>query len=111
MLNRPNRHSLTPPTMATRTAPKKPAKKSSAAKAAKKRAVSPIPAGFHTVTPHLICAGAADAIEFYKKAFGAKEVTRMPTPDGKLMHAQITIGDSQVMLFDENLQWGSLGPK
>jgi PhnB protein len=77
----------------------------------KPKAVSPIPAGFHTVTPHLICAGASDAIEFYKQAFGAKEVSRMPTPDGKLMHAQITIGDSQVMLFDENLQWGSLGPK
>jgi len=65
----------------------------------------------HCVTPHLICAGAADAIEFYKKAFGAVELTRMPGAQGKLMHASIRIGDSTVMLADEMPEWGSLGPK
>lgn len=65
----------------------------------------------HTVTPHLVCAGAADAIEFYKRAFGAKEFGRMPGPDGKLMHASIQIGDSHLMLADEFPEWGSMGPK
>jgi uncharacterized glyoxalase superfamily protein PhnB len=64
-----------------------------------------------SVTPHLVCAGAADAIEFYKKAFGAVEVARLPGPQGKLMHAVIRIGDSAVMLVDENPEWGMLGPK
>jgi uncharacterized glyoxalase superfamily protein PhnB len=65
----------------------------------------------HSVTPHLVCAGAADAIEFYKKAFGAVELARLPGPQGKLMHAVIRIGDSAVMLVDENPEWGMLGPK
>lgn len=69
------------------------------------------PAITHTVTPHLVCAGAADAIEFYKKAFGAVEMMRLPGHSGKLIHASIRIGDSTVMLVDENPQWGSLGPK
>src|SRR5215218_10061430 len=73
--------------------------------------VKKIPDGMHSVTPHLVCAGAAEAIEFYKKAFGATESARMPGPDGKLMHAAVAIGDSQVMLVDENPQWGMLGPK
>lgn len=64
-----------------------------------------------TVTPHLICAGAADAIEFYKKAFGATETFRLPGPDGRLMHGAIQIGDSMVMLVDEMPEWGALGPK
>jgi uncharacterized glyoxalase superfamily protein PhnB len=69
--------------------------------------VKPIPKGMHTVTPHLICKGAADAIEFYKKAFGAVEISRFPTPDGtKLMHAMIGISDSMVMLVDESPEWG-----
>ena len=72
--------------------------------------VKPIPDGMHTVTPHLICAGAAEAIEFYKKAFNAVEVSRIPGPEGKLMHAMIRIGDSPVMLVDEFPQWGSMGP-
>ena len=76
-----------------------------------KSLVKPIPDGMHTVTPHLICAGAADAIEFYKKAFKAVEIQRLPGPGGKLMHAMIRIGDSVVMLVDENPQWGLLGPK
>jgi PhnB protein len=71
----------------------------------------PIPQGMQSVTPHLICAGAADAIEFYKKAFGAVEAARLPGPGGKLMHAMIRIGDSAVMLVDEMPEWGALGPK
>ena len=73
--------------------------------------VKPIPDGMHTVTPHLICAGAADAIEFYKIAFNAVEAGRLPGPNGKLMHAMIRIGDSPVMLVDEMPEWGALGPK
>ncbi len=73
--------------------------------------VKPIPEGMRTVTPHLVCAGAADAIEFYKKAFGAVEAARLPGPDGKLMHAMIRVGDSAIMLGDEAPQWGALGPK
>lgn len=73
--------------------------------------VNPIPEGFRTVTPHLVCAGASEAIDFYKKAFGATEVTRMPGPDGKLMHAQIKIGDSTIMLVDEFPGFGCVGPK
>ncbi|MGH8555151.1 MAG: VOC family protein [Gammaproteobacteria bacterium] len=73
--------------------------------------VKPVPEWMHTVTPHLICAGAADAIEFYKEAFDAVEMARMPGPQGKLMHACIQIGDSVVMLVDEFPEWGSFGPK
>lgn len=73
--------------------------------------VKPIPDGMHSVTPHLVCAGAAEAIEFYKKAFGAVELSRLPGPGGKLMHAMIRIGDSAVMLVDEFPDWGSFGPK
>lgn len=71
----------------------------------------PIPQGMHTVTPHLVCNGAADAIEFYKQAFGAVEAARLPGPDGKLLHAMILIGDSPVMLVDEFPDFGSFGPK
>ncbi len=73
--------------------------------------VKPIPDGMRTVTPHLICAGAADAIEFYKKAFNAVEMARMPGSQGKLIHALIRIGDSAVVLVDEFAEWGSMGPK
>ena len=73
--------------------------------------VKPVQDGMHTVTPHLVCAGAADAIEFYKKAFGAVEMIRVPTPQGKLMHAAIGIGDSTVLLVDEMPEWGAFGPK
>ncbi|QGM98482.1 VOC family protein [Methylocystis parvus] len=64
-----------------------------------------------TLTPHIVCAGAAEAMEFYKKAFGATEIMRMPGPDGKLMHGSMRIGDSMLMLVDEMPQWGALGPK
>ena len=70
-----------------------------------------IPQGMHSVTPHLVCADAAQAIEFYKQAFGAEEGARLPGPDGRLMHASVKIGDSQVMLVDEMPEWGALGPK
>ena len=73
--------------------------------------VKPIPDGMRTVTPHLICDGATDAIEFYKKAFNAVELGRVPGPQGKLLHAMIRIGDSTVMLVDEFPDWGSIGPK
>jgi PhnB protein len=60
-----------------------------------------IPKGYHTVTPSIVVAGAAKAIDFYKKALGAEEIMRFPGPDGKIMHAEIRIGDSVVMLSDE----------
>jgi PhnB protein len=70
-----------------------------------------IPDGMHTVTPHLICANAAAAIEFYKKAFNATETSQLPGPGGRLMHASLRIGDSAVMLVDEMPEHGALGPK
>jgi len=73
--------------------------------------VKPVPDGMHTVTPHLICAGAADAIEFYKKAFNAVEEGRLPGPKGKIMHAMVRIEGSAVMLVDEMHEWGAFGPK
>ncbi len=77
-----------------------------------KKASSPIPPGCHTVTPHLICANAGKAIEFYTRAFGAKEHFRMPGPDGKsVMHAEVQIGDSVIFLADENPAWECKGPK
>jgi uncharacterized glyoxalase superfamily protein PhnB len=67
--------------------------------------------GVHAVTPHLVCNGAADAIEFYKKAFGATEMMRLPGPDGKLMHGCVSINGSSVMLVDEYPEMGSVSPK
>jgi len=72
--------------------------------------VKPIPDGYHSVTPYLIVDDAAGAIEFYKKAFGAKEVLRMPMGD-RIGHAEITIGDSHVMLADEFPERDVKGPK
>ena len=74
-------------------------------------AVKPIPDGYHTATPYLIIEGAADAIEFYKQAFGAVELFRMPGPDGKIGHAEIKIGDSPIMLADAYPDMGYKGPK
>ena len=67
-------------------------------------AVKPIPDGYHSVTPYLIMNDATAALEFYKKAFGAVELLRMPAPGGRIGHAEIKIGDSPVMLADENLE-------
>src|SRR5215210_1354269 len=75
-------------------------------------AVRPIPAGFHTVTPSLVVHAAAEAIEFYKRAFGAVELDRAPSPDGtKIMHATIQIGDSRIMLNDEFPEMGCKSPR
>ncbi|HYS04357.1 MAG TPA: VOC family protein [Candidatus Dormibacteraeota bacterium] len=65
--------------------------------------VKPVPDGFHTVTPYLIQRDAAQALEFYKKAFGAETRLSMPGPGGKIMHAEVKIGDSIIFLADENL--------
>lgn len=71
-----------------------------------------IPEGYQTVTPYIVVRGASNAIDFYKKAFGAKEMYRMPGPDGKsIAHAEIKIGNSVVMLGDENPAWDNLGPQ
>lgn len=64
--------------------------------------VKPIPEGYHSITPYLIVKGAADAIEFYKSAFNATEIMRLPGPGGSVMHAEIQIGDSRIMMADEN---------
>jgi len=63
--------------------------------------VKPIPEGFHTITPSLVVRDAAKAIDFYKKALGAEELVRMPSPDGKIVHAELKIGDSIIFLSDE----------
>jgi PhnB protein len=64
--------------------------------------VKPIPEGYHTVTPYLVVSDSARALEFYAKAFGAQEKVRMAGPDGRIMHAEMQIGDSMVMVADEN---------
>src|SRR5258708_8716644 len=76
-----------------------------------KKKVLPIPKGYHTVTSYLSIRGAAQAIEFYKRAFGAKELLRIPGPEGKLGHAEIKIGDSHVMLADEMPSMAFLAPQ
>jgi PhnB protein len=68
--------------------------------------VNPIPEGYHTVTPYLIVDGVAKAIEFYTAAFGAQEIMRTDAPNGKIMHAEIKIGDSHIMLADEMPEMG-----
>jgi PhnB protein len=73
--------------------------------------VKAIPDGFHNVTPYLYLRGAAGAIEFYKSVFGAAEIMRMPGPDGRIMHAELKIGDSIVMLADENPSMGIMSPQ
>ncbi len=74
-------------------------------------AKTPIPEGFHSVTPSLIVRDAAKAIDFYKRALGAQELVRMPGPDGKIMHAEIKIGDSIIFLGEENPQMGAKSPQ
>lgn len=73
-------------------------------------ATNAVPQGMQSLIPHLVCADAASAIDFYVRAFDAVEMTRLPAPDGRLMHASLRIGDSTVMLADEMPEWGSLGP-
>jgi len=73
--------------------------------------VKAIPEGYHSVTPYLILGKAAAAIEFYKKAFGAKELYRLSGPEGKVGHAEIQIGNSRIMLADEFPEMDTRGPK
>lgn len=74
-------------------------------------ATQPIPQGYHSVTPYLIIQGAAGAIDFYKRAFGAQELMRIAGPDGRIGHAEIRIGDSPVMLADEHPEMGYRSPQ
>lgn len=73
------------------------------------KAQSPVPKGYHTITPHLVLDNAAQAIDWYKKALGAQEISRSTGPDGKIMHAELQVGDSRIMLNDPMM--GGKGPK
>ena len=73
--------------------------------------VRPVPEGYHSVTPYLIIKGAAKALEFYQRAFGAKETIRMPGPGGKITHAEMRIGNSIVMLADEHPEINARSPE
>jgi uncharacterized glyoxalase superfamily protein PhnB len=73
--------------------------------------VKPVPEGYHTITAHIVVRDTKKAIEFYQRAFGAQELASMPAPDGKtIMHAEIKIGSSMLMLAEEYPQMGSLSP-
>ena len=105
--------------MATKTAPKtkvtkKPAAKTSAPKkpvpSKNPVKVKPIPDGYHSATPYLIIDGASRAIDFYKRAFGAKELMRMPAPGDRVGHAEIRIGNSVIMLADEHPEMDARSP-
>ena len=74
-------------------------------------AVQPVPEGYEGVTPYLAISGASKAIDFYKQAFGAVETMRIDQPDGRVGHADLTIGRAKIMLADEFPEWNSLGPK
>jgi len=73
--------------------------------------VKPIPDGYSAVTPYITVKGAAAALDFYKKAFGAEEVYRLNSPDGKVAHAEIRIGGAVIMLHDEMPEWKALSPQ
>ena len=75
-----------------------------------KPAAKPVPEGYHTLTPFLVCKDAAGALDFYQRAFGAEEVSRLMGPDGKLMHAALRIGDSVLMVTDECPEMGGFSP-
>ena len=72
--------------------------------------VKPVPEGYHNVTPYLIIDGAARALDYYKRVFGATERMRMPGPNGKIGHAEIGIGDSVIMMADEHPEMGARAP-
>jgi uncharacterized glyoxalase superfamily protein PhnB len=95
-----------------RKPPRKVARRKSAAKAKAKakRKVAPIPKGYHSLTPYLIVKGAGEAMAFYARAFGAREKLRLTMPGGGVMHAEIRIGDSYLMLTEENPEWGAKSP-
>jgi PhnB protein len=86
--------------MATKTASPKTAK-----------GVKPIPTGYHSITPYLIMDGASRAIEFYQRAFDAKEIMRIPAPNDRIGHAEIKVGDSVIMLADEHPEMDARGPR
>ena len=73
--------------------------------------VKPIPEGYHSVTPYLIVKGAERAISFYETAFGARELFRMKGPGGRISHAELQLGDSRIMLADENPEVGAISPQ
>jgi PhnB protein len=73
--------------------------------------VKPVPEGYHNVTPYLIIDGAARALDYYKRVFGATERMRMPGPNGKIGHAEISIGDSVIMMADEHPEMGARAPR
>jgi uncharacterized glyoxalase superfamily protein PhnB len=73
--------------------------------------VKPVPAGYHTVTPRMFVRGAANAIEFYQQAFGATELGRSADPSGKIINAEIKIGDSVISLAEESPEWGNYSPE
>lgn len=73
--------------------------------------VKPIPDGYTAITPYLTVINASAAIDFYRKAFGAKEIGRISMPDGSIAHAEIEIGGARLMLADENKEWGNLSPQ
>lgn len=73
--------------------------------------VTPVPDGFHTLTPHIVVKNADDALDFYANAFGAVVDRIQRTPDGKVMHAAVRIGDSMLLLNEEFPQWGVVGPE
>ena len=77
----------------------------------KKGKAKPVPEGYHTATPYLIVDGAAKALDFYQRVFGATERMRMPGPGGKVGHAEINVGDSVIMLADEHPEIGARGPR
>lgn len=93
-----------------RTSRKAPAKRTKAARTIRKK-VPFIPRGYHSLTPYLACGDAAGAMAFYAKAFGGKELMRMPAPGGKIGHAEMKIGDSRIMLADEHPDMDFVGPK
>jgi len=105
----PSRKTAAKKAATKKAAPKHGAAYRSAAKAKPKK--KGIPEGFGTVTAHLIVEGAADAMDFYKRAFGAEELGRMPMPDGRLMHGLMKLGDTMVMLVDAFEDYGVKGPK
>jgi len=73
--------------------------------------IKPIPDEIHSLTPHIVCRDANAAMDFYIEAFGATDCVRLPGPDGKLMHGMLRIGDSAMMLVDENPDWGLVSPQ
>jgi len=96
---------------AARTTRPTPRPKAKARSTQAKKKVAPVPTGYHTVTPQLVCRNTSGAIEFYKKAFGARELLQMKAPDGSVAHAEIKIGDSRIMLGDEMPQMGATAPQ